>query len=354
MNQTVRNEIVSGDIDRVCENKFIDWHELAGKTVLVTGVTGYIGSFLVRCLLRASAKYSLGMHVVASGRSHKKIEDILREEAEEYGTSLSIYEADINEELDYEGKIDYLIHAASPTASQFFVERPEETRHTIVNGTRNVLNLALNKRVSGMVYLSSVEALGDIKENTLLSEDAAGEIDERKPRNSYNIGKREAEQLCSAYAHTHGLCVITARLAQVIGSNVAYDDWHVYAEFARSIVEKRDIVLKTTGESVRSACYVTDAINAILLLLLKGNAGEVYHVANESAAGRIVDVACMLTARYTDSHLRWDIKETTFYPDTTFWNMSAAKIRHLGWQPAVSLEEAYTRLISSFSLQRTQ
>jgi dTDP-glucose 4,6-dehydratase len=74
--------------------------------------------------------------------------------------------------------------------------------------------------------------------------------------------------------------VVITRLCQTFGAGVAYDDNRVFAQFARSVIEKKDIVLRTKGETYRNYCYTRDAVVALFLLLCKGRAGEVYNIAN--------------------------------------------------------------------------
>lgn len=351
MKQSVKNGVVEYDMQQVWQNEFFTWDAFEGKTIMVVGATGSLGSFLVRCLLYISIKANVQLRVVATYRDLEKAQSIFHKELNIYREELELVYLDVDKIARYEGNVDYIIHAACNTDSAYFISNPVETRNTIVEGTRHILDLARSKNIDGMVYLSSVEALGIISEPSLLKEDSIGKFDATNPRHSYNIGKKEAEHLCVEYAAQYHLPVRVARLAQVIGANANYDDWHVYAHFARCIAEKRDIVLHTNGESVRSTCYITDVMRAIILILLKGGDGEIYHVANENAAMRISDVAHLLTQKYPNSQLQWDIQEHTIYPETTYWNMSAAKLRALGWHADISLEEAYSRLISSFILQ---
>ena len=351
-NKLVSNGVIGNDIKQVWESEYIDWEQFRDSTIYVTGATGHIGSFIVRCLLDANVKASLNLHVVASARSWKKCAEMFHTHMVKYCGSLSIHKADINKRIGYMGKVDHIIHAACPTDSSFFVNQPKETWTTIVEGTKNVLEFARAKRVKSMVYLSSMEALGFIESTEPINEDTYGAIDPAVPRNSYMQGKREAELMCKQYAEQYGVPVRIARLAQVICSNVHYNDNHAYTQFARSVVEKTDIILKTKGDSIRSACYISDAASALLLLLQKGKDGEVYHVANESFTCQVVDIARMLTRKYPASSLQWDLEGANNYPSATHWNLSASKLKALGWQPGVSLLEAYSKLVSSLYYQR--
>ena len=168
------------------------------------------------------------------------------------------------------------------TASKAFVQKPVETIETTIWGTNNLLKFAQETGIKGMVYLSSLEVYGTTDFNLPeISEESYGYIEPLDPRSSYSEGKRMAECLCSAYFHEYGLPVKIVRLTQTFGPGVDYNDNRVFAQFARSIIEKRDIILHTKGETVRDYCYSRDAIAAIFTVLIKGEEGEAYNVANE-------------------------------------------------------------------------
>lgn len=145
------------------------------------------------------------------------------------------------------GKIDYIIHGACPTSSQYFVDHAVETIDTIVNGTKNVLDLARKKNVSGVVFLSSMEVFGTTTERRPLSESDLGYIDLSSPRSSYPEGKRFAENMCCSYASEYSVPVTAARLVQTFGPGVKYDDGRVFAYAARCALSGEDIRLNTDG-----------------------------------------------------------------------------------------------------------
>ena len=84
---------------------------------------------------------------------------------------------------------------------------------------------------------------------------------------------------------------MVARLTATFGPGVSYNDGRVFAEFARSIIEEKDIVLKSTGETVRNYCDVADCADALILLLENGESGEAYNIANSDTEISIIDLA---------------------------------------------------------------
>ena len=116
------NKLVQEDINRVCEYIGIDYNQIRGKTFLVTGLTGTIGSFFVLCLLELNRKYNLKIKVVGCARNRKKVEKIFIEELSRNKKDIEVIYSDILKPLNYKGKIDYIVHTANNTSSGSFVE----------------------------------------------------------------------------------------------------------------------------------------------------------------------------------------------------------------------------------------
>ncbi len=347
MDSLVKNIVVSEDIERVCNYKGIDYNLFKNKIFYITGVTGTIGSFIASCLLEMNNRFSLNLKIIGAVRDEKKAKKMF---CENKGVLRFVY-SDVIEPVNYEGDIDYIIHCASNTASRSFVEKPVETFNIAVKGTENILNLARCKNVESMVFLSSMEVYGTVETPVKLKENTLGALDMSEPRNSYPIGKRAAETLCFLSAKEHNIPVKIVRLAQVIGANAAYNDTRVYAQFARSIVERKNIILNTPAKTTRSYCYITDAVTGIFTVLLNGENAGVYNISNDSASIQIRDMAKMLTERYPASGLVFDIKDDNPYFKETHWVLDTSKISTLGWHAEISLGEALNKLINSFYYQ---
>lgn len=230
-------------------------------------------------------------------------------------------------------RIDHLVHAASETSSRAFVENPDVVRRVIVEGTRNVLAFARAAQVKSMVFLSTFEVMLGLK----------------GVRASYPDAKLAAEELCRA----SGLNVSIARLAQTFGEGVRYDDGRVFAEFARAILEKRDIVLKTGGTTARCYCYLGDAVEAIRILLEKGVRGEAYVVANEATYCTIREMAERLIAAHPESASKLvfdtaDAASRGFAPPFQL-KLDSSPLRALGWTPKVGLVEAFDRMMAGMA-----
>lgn len=349
------NAVLQEDLEKAVKEGFAV-EKLRDTKVLVTGATGLLGSQVVKYLLCLNRLKELNITVIISVRNKdkaKKIFPYLKE-----NPSLIILEGDISEEIQYEGEVDYIVHGASPTSSKYFVSNPVETIRTALDGTTNILSFAEEKKVKGMVYLSSLEVYGTPAEDAgLISEKDYGYIEPLSARSSYSEGKRMVECLCVSYAKEYGVPVKIARLSQSFGAGVVYDDGRVFAEFARCAIEKKNIVLHTEGRTVRSYCYTMDAVTALVTILLDGEVGEAYNVTNMRTAISIYDMAKLVCSVLPDSNisvekdLPEDIGSFGYNPEMVI-RLDSSKLEKLGWRATVDLKEMYQRLIKSMMLKK--
>ena len=324
---------------------------LKGKTVLVTGATGLIGSCLVKALACAFDGKQDPPTLLALIRSRDKADRVFKDVPRE---NIKYVEGDVTRPLAVEGKVDYIVHAASVTASRAFVDAPADTIFTALNGTKNMLDLAREKQVSAFVYLSSMEVYGAPETDEKIDETHSTNLNPMLPRTSYPESKRMCESMVAAYKAQYGVNGMVLRLTQTFGRGVAYDDKRVFAEFARCAIEGRDIVLHTKGETKRSYLYTLDAVTAILALLVKGVPGEAYNAANESTYISIYDMARLVARVCGDGGTRVVVQDdddgSRGYAPVLKMNLDTSKLRSLGWEARTGLEDMFRVLASEMRL----
>lgn len=331
----MNNSIFEEDIKNIIN--YFDMSVFDGKTILVTGATGLIGKLCVKSLLNSG----YNTQVIALVRDEEKAKNIFGE-----SKRLTYLVQDINQRINTTRRVDYIIHAASTTSSKDFVEKPVETIYTAINGSRNILEFAKNKRLEGMVYLSSLEIYG-VNEKENIKEMDYGYIDILNPRSSYSESKKMVETMCISYGTEYGVPVKIARLAQTFGAGVSISDNRVFAQFAKAIINKENIVLHTKGETKRNYCYTTDAVRGIFTILTKGENNNAYNVANENSYCSISEMAHLLENEYTKVEYKIDEVNRGYNP-TVKIALNTEKLNALGWEAKVDLKEMFDRLIMNF------
>lgn len=315
------------------------------ENYLITGATGYVGKQICNRLL------SDGHMVSVIARDKKRISDM-----EDLG--IKVYESDITDTYGMEnvnGPFDYIIHCAAVTRSDIMISSPVQVADGIVIGTKNVLEVAKRSGVKSVVYISSMEVYGKVKNiGKLITEDILGDVDILSARSCYPLGKRMAEQYCYGYYSQYGVPVKIARLSQTFGKGTDKNDTRVFMQFAKAAKYGKDIVLKTSGMSYGNYCGIEDTVEGILLILRAGENGQAYNVVNEANTMRIRDMAELVAGNLSCSengqgriNVIYDIEDnskTGYAPDTEL-RLSSEKLRGLGWKPGKKLIQMYRDIL---------
>jgi UDP-glucuronate decarboxylase len=308
-------------------NSNVPWECFENKSIFVTGATGLLGSVFIKSLLARNRLHNSNINAIALVRNREKTERIFKEVLNE--PELSFIYGSVEKFPEILQNLDFIVHGANATASKEFVEKPIETIRTIYEGTLNTLELAKKKAVESYLYLSSMEVYMN--------------LDTTSVRSCYPEGKRLAENLCSCYFHECGVNARIARLAQTFGAGIDIEiDNRVFAQFVRSAMEKKDIVLHTKGEAVRNYCYTTDAITAMLWILARGKNGNSYDVASKVPGASIREMAeCFGKVVFAPVE---NIEKLGFPPAEKII-LDIAKLENLGWEADKSIANGGIREI---------
>lgn len=338
------NKRFKEDLEYITSVNFIDWHKLDNKTIFITGATGLIGYTFASALLYRNLVYNSNIKVIALVRNITKSKEKFAEQLKQ-NANIEFVVGDVENIPIINDDIDYIVHGASPTASNYFVEKPVETINTAVFGTMNVLKLAKEKNIEGMVYLSSMEVYGAPHTDDLIPETKGTTVDTMNVRSCYPEAKRLCESLCASYADEYKVPAKVVRLAQTFGPGIEKKDNRVFAEFLRCAIKKQDIVLQTEGTSKRCYLYTADAVTAILKVLLSGKASEAYNAANKNTYCSIMEMAQLVAHELANDEIKVMIKENENskrkFPPPHKLNLDVSKLEGLGWNATKLLKEMY-------------
>lgn len=347
----VQGKIIKEDIRLVSDTEFIDWNKLKEKTMLVTGATGLIGASLIKSLNFANKERNLGLKILGLVRDRKKAEK--RFEEIDFDGMLRFVVGSVEELPEIIDSVDYILHAASQTDSKKFVQNAVETINTSVLGTFNLLKFAKEKNVKGFVYLSSMEVYGYPEKGHKVTEAEIGAVSPLDLRNSYPIAKMVSESMTCAYAAEYGVPAMICRLTQTFGPSVNYNDNRIFAYFGRCMNEKKNIILKTNGETERCYLYTTDAVTAILTIMLNGEPGHAYNAADEDTYYSIAEIAEKVAAD-AGIEVEYDIQDeaNNGFLRTLYMNLDTTALKELGWMPqgGISITEMFRRMAATMAL----
>jgi UDP-glucuronate decarboxylase len=344
-------DVVRRDLDEICDRVESALGPLAGATVLVSGGEGFLPSYLVDALLQANDRgLTPTCRVVCVDNRSTADPARLAHRAER--DDFTLLERDVTEPLELDGPLDYVVHGASIASPTWYRARPLETIDVNVTGTRRLLDLARAKDVKGLMYLSSSEIYGDPPpERVPTSEDYWGHVSSVGPRACYDESKRLAETLCMTYHRLYGLPVTIVRPFNVYGPRLRLDDQRVVPDFVRDALEEKQIAILSDGRVTRSFCYVSDAVAAMLLLLVSDASGEPFNVGNDEEV-TIAELAAVvdevsgnrLGVRYETSGDPAYLTDNPSRRSPDLSKLTAAT----GWRPSIELREGIGRTLAYY------
>lgn len=344
-NKMIKSNILIKDFNYILDSE-LDIDKFRNRHFFITGATGLIGSLLIKFLIYANKKRNLGVEIYALIRNPIKADKIYKNVDR---TNLHFVIAHLGEnDLKCEAHIDYLIHLAAVTQSKLMITQPVETIQTSVNGTEEILKFAVDKHIKSMVYVSSMEVYGKINTSNKVNECDLGYVDLASVRSCYPESKRMSELLCVAYSNEFDLRVSIARLAQTFGAGILPTENRVFAQFAKSIIDNKDIILHTDGKSEGNYVYTADAIKGLLCLLLNGQKAEAYNISNEENHMTIAQMAHLVATNFGNkkNKVKIEIPNVNMgYAPEVHMLLDNSKMKNLGWIPRYNMIESYRRMI---------
>ena len=327
----------------------LPWEKLQNKCLLLSGTTGLLGSFLVDVILEKNLTDNLNCSVYALGRDMQKTGKRFAKFTDDPHLICITYDVRQSFERDDLGTIDYVLHLASNTHPMQYSTDPIGTIITNIVGLQNLLNFASNHHTTRFVFASSNEIYGENRGDAeFFNEKYCGYIDSNTMRAGYPESKRCGEALCQAYKTQMGLDIVIPRFTRSYGPTMLMSDTKAISQFIKKGIMGEDIVLKSAGNQYYSYTYVADAVSGLLTIILKGQNGEAYNIADETSDIKLKDLASII-ADISGKKVVFEIPdsiEAAGYSAATKARLTGEKLRNLGWRPKYNIYNGIERTIS--------
>ncbi|HEY2953467.1 MAG TPA: NAD-dependent epimerase/dehydratase family protein [Verrucomicrobiae bacterium] len=298
------------DIQEIVQGLGDDVHKFDGKTILMTGGGGFLGRyfqvFLAQInqgiLNRPCRLISVDNHIT-SGKIGRELQ---------VSDAFVNINHDITRPLEINEPVHYIIHAAGIASPYYYRKYPLETLEVATTGTRNMLQLALQKQVECIIFFSSSEIYGDPDpKHVPTAESYRGNVACLGPRACYDESKRVGETLCYIFHNMHGVKTKIIRPFNIYGPGMQETDYRVLPNFASRILHQQPLHIYGQGTQTRTFCYISDAITGFLKVLLLGIPGEAYNIGNDQPEVSMLDLSQILE-EVSGRKLQVDLIE---YPD---------------------------------------
>ena len=259
----------------------------SGKKFLISGANGFLGKYFIKTLLTLNNNLKKKVKIFAI--------DIKFDQSEIYlDKNVRKIKQNINDIKKLNFKCDFVLHAAGIPSPKHYFNKPIEAIFTSITGTKKLLEYS-KKNKSKFVFFSSSEIYGNPdKKNIPTKETYNGNVSSIQDRSCYDEGKRVGETLCYFYKIKQKIDVVIFRPFNVFGPGMPKNDYRVFPRFFNSIKNNRPITIFKNGKQTRTFCYVTDAITAMFLVIIKGkkfvyNIGNDYPEINMSNLHKIIE-----------------------------------------------------------------
>lgn len=345
------NELYLEDIKRVSND--VDFSKFKNKSVLITGASGLICSFLVDVLMYRNEKFNDNIKIYMLCRNKDKLKERfnyyeMEELSAKNDCNLIYIIQDVCNEFNFDIDFNFIIHAASNTHPRQYAMDPVGTITTNIIGMNNILKYSTKHKPERIFMMSSVEIYGENRGDIdLFDESYLGYIDCNTARAGYPESKRLCESLCQSYISQYDLDIVIGRLSRVYGPTMLKDDSKALAQFIKNALNNEDIVLKSEGNQLFSYTYMVDAVLAMLYILNYGGVGEAYNISDKGSNVQLKELASIL-ANYNNKEVVFDIpdeNEKKGYSTATKAIMTSDKINSIGWKPYYNIVDGLKRTL---------
>ncbi len=351
----INNQCLKNDFDYTI-NQFNNMRIFDDKTILITGFAGFLGFYLTNLFLYAidEKKANIKALILCDNFMIQKPRWVKEIESED---KVHVYHFDIAQDkidtIEIAGQADYIIHMASIASPTYYRQFPLQTIDANVSGLRNLLEYYRGKKVKGFLFFSSSEIYGNPHSAFIPTKESyLGNVSCIGPRSCYDEAKRFGETLCYYYADIYKIPISVVRPFNNFGPGMQLNDKRLPADFARNVLEGKDIIIYSDGKPTRTFCYIADAVNGYLrALIYKGY--DFFNIGIEKPEISVKELAdlykkvAMSMCDY-DGEIRYEKPKDTNYlthnPARRCPDISKAK-KLLEYYPEIEVTEGVSRFL---------
>ena len=301
--------------------------------IVITGGSGFVGSYLCEKLINDGHKIIVIDNLLTG--STENINNLLDNE------NFSFIEHDVQNHIEIEDKVDYVLHFASAASPKAYTEHPVNTLKAGSVGTINTLGLA-KKHSAEYLLASTSEVYGD----PLISpqnEEYWGNVNPNGERSMYDEAKRFAEAAVATYSRSYGLKTKIVRIFNTYGPRMQLNDGRVVTNFIVQALRNENITIYGDGTQTRSFSYVEDTVAGIISLM-NSTEYDVFNIGNpnEMTVGKLAEKIIELTD--STSEIKY-LELPNDDPKQRKPDITKAKTK-LNWEPKVNLDEGLAKTIT--------
>jgi len=305
------------------------------KRVLITGGAGFIGSHLCNLLINKGYDVVCIDNLITGSKSN--IKHLLKHK------HFKFIKHDVTKYINVSGRVDYVLHFASPASPVDYLKYPIKTLKVGSLGTHNALGVAKAKKAKFLIASTS-EVYGDPKEHPQ-KESYWGNVNPIGPRGVYDEAKRFAEAITMAYHNAHGVDTKILRIFNTYGEKMRLHDGRAIPNFIDQAMKNKPITIFGSGKQTRSFCYISDMVNGIYKLMTS-NMHFPVNIGNPQEFS-ILELAQHIIA-LTKSKSKIAFKNLPVDdPKVRRPSITLAKSK-LKWAPTVGLKDGLLRTIKYF------
>lgn len=345
------NRVITEDFRLLLDEYKEHLEQLRESVILITGAAGMITTYLTEFLAYIGEQYHMQLYLQC--RNVEKAETLFSEHVGKDYFHILTFDFENNEIPDM--RFDYILHAASPASTKFFVESPVDVIGPNVIGTWNLLQHARRTGIKKFLLFSSNSIYGEGGiDKRVLSEEDYGIVDPLNDRASYIESKRLAEQMGRAFYRQYGLPVSMIRICHTYGPTFDIQkDGRIIPRVVRQIMDGEDITIYRDPDSVIQYTYIADMAAAILLVLLEGKEGETYNAGGDEIVKMDDVISWMIEAdpEIQSALIEKEVDKNYNFGKgggINFLKLSNTKLKELGWRQLYHNKEGFTRMVKSY------